>query len=590
MWDLEQLLNPSTPREYSKVQLATFKEDSKEAPAPEDPDAVLGQKSFSELKEDSRKYAIFSEEQLAGTWFNRLGILAIMLAVVFFLKWSFDNHIIGELGRVVIGILLGLGFLGAGEVFQRKNYSVYGQGFTGGGIAILYFSIFSAFAFYHLISQPVAFSFMILITAAASLLSLRYDSLSIGILGIVGGFVTPFLLNNGESNRILLLTYITILDAGVIAVAFYKKWPAFNYLTFFFTYLTFAVSHVFYTSERFPTVSFLFLSLFFVAYLGVSLGRNIRLREKANWADLALIFANAGVYFALSYGLLEKHLEFYMGYWSVFLGVIYLFIGNWTYKYHVKDRNLSFTFLGIAGGFITLAIPLQLTSNWLPVAWALESLVILALSFRMEEFKARLAGFLVLGLSIVSLVSEPFHITGEETWIFLHDTALAYLAVLATITAILILYRRSKRNYWDQGLFFGLQIGLNLMIILFFTQEISAYYDYRRVYTMAYKKLDFMAFQNAQDFTLSLVWGLHAGSLIGIGFWRRIKGIRWFALGFMGVVILKVFLHDLSSLSTPYRIVSFIVLGVILLGISWLYQRYKHLILGEMPDEKSHKV
>ncbi len=93
-----------------------------------------------------------SEEKLAGTWFNRLGILAIMLAVAFFLKWSFDNHLVGVLGRIVIGLLLGLMFLGTGEYFQRKKFQIYGQGFTGGGIAILYFAIFAAFSFYHLIT------------------------------------------------------------------------------------------------------------------------------------------------------------------------------------------------------------------------------------------------------------------------------------------------------------------------------------------------------------------------------------------------------------------------------------------------------
>ena len=69
------------------------------------------------------KFALmdFSEEKVAGTWFNRLGILAIMFASVFFLKWSIDNDLIGELGRVVIGATVGLGFLGGGEYFQKRK-------------------------------------------------------------------------------------------------------------------------------------------------------------------------------------------------------------------------------------------------------------------------------------------------------------------------------------------------------------------------------------------------------------------------------------------------------------------------------------
>ena len=537
-----------------------------------------------DTKDDSVKKKIashigFNEDRLAGTFFNRLGIVAILLAVAFFLKWSFDNRLIGELGRIVIGIVIGLGFLAAGEVFQRRKFATYGQGFTGGGIAILYFSIFSAFVFYHLISQPLTFALMVLITLSASLLSIRYDSLSIGILGIVGGFVTPFVLSDGTSNLIVLLTYIAILDAGVLGVAFFKKWPVFNYLTFFFTYLSFVAGYAFEYHKHFELVPFFFLILFFIVYLGVSILRNVRLSQKATWADISLILTNGMIFFALSYMLLQRFYGAYLGYWAVMLGIIYLIIAQWTYKHHAKDLNLSFAFLGIAAGFITLAIPLQLKLFWIPVAWAAESVVILALSFKMNQFKVRVTGLLVLGLAILNLIDEPFRITGREVWIFLSNAAFAYLAVIAALVMLLLIFRRETLSANDKKIYFGLQIVFNLMMILFLTKEISAYFDYRR--QLVVTKTTYALLRNAQDVTLSLVWGLYAGILIVLGFWRRLQGLRWFGLGFLVVVILKVFSYDLSNLSTPYRILSFVVLGIILLGISWLYQRYKIKIVSD---------
>jgi uncharacterized membrane protein len=50
---------------------------------------------------------------------------------------------------------------------------------------------------------------------------------------------------------------------------------------------------------------------------------------------------------------------------------------------------------------------------------------------------------------------------------------------------------------------------------------------------------------------------------------------------FLGVTVLKVFFIDLSSLETFYRIISFIVLGLLLLAVSYGYNRFKHLIFGE---------
>ena len=123
-----------------------------------------------------------------------------------------------------------------------------------------------------------------------------------------------------------------------------------------------------------------------------------------------------------------------------------------------------------------------------------------------------------------------------------------------------------------------------MLIIYFFTLETNAYFHYRQ--WQAARPEDIYALGNMENLTLSLVWGLHAAILIGLGFWRKLQGIRLFGLGFMGVVIVKVFLYDLSNLSTPNRILSFMALGVILLGVSWLYHRYKHQIMGGGDDDE----
>src|SRR5687767_11051016 len=58
-------------------------------------------------------------ENLAGTWFNRVGIVALVFGVSFFLKYAFDHRWIGELGRVALGILAGMGMLASGDHFAR---------------------------------------------------------------------------------------------------------------------------------------------------------------------------------------------------------------------------------------------------------------------------------------------------------------------------------------------------------------------------------------------------------------------------------------------------------------------------------------
>lgn len=85
--------------------------------------------------------------------------------------------------------------------------------------------------------------------------------------------------------------------------------------------------------------------------------------------------------------------------------------------------------------------------------------------------------------------------------------------------------------------------------------------------------------RNLEQMTLSAIWLLYAMVLMGIGFWRRTKWLRLGAMALLGFIILKIFVYDLSFLSSAYRSISFAGLGVILIGVSYLYQRYKGLLL-----------
>src|SRR5579859_3292126 len=89
-------------------------------------------------------------EALASTWFNRVGVVAIVLGVSFFLKYAFDHRWLGELGRVTIGVLAGVAMIYAGDEFCRKKMKHYGEMLIGGGLSVLYLSIYTAFSYYHL--------------------------------------------------------------------------------------------------------------------------------------------------------------------------------------------------------------------------------------------------------------------------------------------------------------------------------------------------------------------------------------------------------------------------------------------------------
>jgi uncharacterized membrane protein len=166
-------------------------------------------------------------EQFMGVkGFAWLGGFALFLGVAFFVKYSFDNNLVPPELRVAIGFLTGLGLLVGGIVMSRKNFAALSQTLCATGVVILYAVTFSCRSVYHFefFSQLPTFLLMVLITAAAFLLAVRLNALVVAILGMLGGFLTPFLLSTGQDNPAGLFGYIAILDTGLIIVALHRRW------------------------------------------------------------------------------------------------------------------------------------------------------------------------------------------------------------------------------------------------------------------------------------------------------------------------------------------------------------------------------
>jgi len=176
------------------------------------------------------------EKFIGENLINKIGIAILVLGIAFFVKYAIDQNWINEVGRVCIGLVCGLILISVAHRL-RKSYRSFSSVLVGGGLAVFYFTIAFAFHQYHLISQSAAFIIMVVITAFAVILSVLYDRIELAILATIGGFITPFLVSTGEGNYIVLFTYLCILNSGLIALAFYKRWHILNFIAFVFTVL-----------------------------------------------------------------------------------------------------------------------------------------------------------------------------------------------------------------------------------------------------------------------------------------------------------------------------------------------------------------
>ena len=88
----------------------------------------------------------------------------------------------------------------------------------------------------------------------------------------------------------------------------------------------------------------------------------------------------------------------------------------------------------------------------------------------------------------------------------------------------------------------------------------------------------------AKQLSISVIWAVYGAGLLLAGRVRRVRLLRLMALALLGLTTLKVFLLDLSALDRAYRIVSFIVLGAILLAVSYLYQKSQQRAAAEAAE------
>jgi uncharacterized membrane protein len=105
------------------------------------------------------------ESQIGSQWFNRVGILAVLIGMAWFLKFAIDNHWIGPLGRVLIGLIFGAGLVAWSERFRGRGYVIFSYSLKAIGSGVLYLSLWAAFSLYGLVPAPVAFLAMVLVTA-----------------------------------------------------------------------------------------------------------------------------------------------------------------------------------------------------------------------------------------------------------------------------------------------------------------------------------------------------------------------------------------------------------------------------------------
>lgn len=725
-----QTHEPSTPRhtgvEYADLGLEGAPAQGEAgAMRPAEPDQLrMGEPRISAAPSRTREEW---EALIGGKILNRIGALAIVIAMAYFMKYAVDQDWIDETVRVLIGGVVGIGLWGWAFILNRKDFQVFAQGIVGAGIGILYLSVYAGHTFYGLVTFEVAFLMMAAVTLLTLIQALYYSSLTVGVLGLLGGYMTPFVLEGGETQVLGLLTYIFFLNSGLLAMVYRReRWWVIELMTFTGVWSVFLSWYLnVYTADDLG-ITVLFILLFWVKYPFLAL-----LGAPAEGPPLTvrrcLEAATAAVMFLFLYDILDPLYHAWMGAFTLLISGSYVGIAVWIMRRRVEDAFGRMQHLLLAITFGIVATWVQFDGVDTVLAWSIEAtvlsfigmrsglryvrlsaialfflaalmflgtdgaifyaplggfvpvmneravaLIVLAAGLLSTSFESsRLAvtedrwtirfsgyaGALVLFVLVVMEVNDHFNLLtlsagveedayymfGRPVWMAVFWSAVSVLFVwvgvrkrheeflvsgliMLAVAGCVIFFRGlmfDPPTMFDPlvnirvlaltivgGVYLGTirlmqgpavghawlprvrtaaQFGVLLLGFSLLTGETRDYFEAALVRAGDETEGRIAGLRNMQQLALSGVWLVYSMLMIGAGIWRSWREVRIAAFMLFGLTILKIFLYDLSYLETLYRIISFVALGIVLLAVSFAYQRYKSVILARTEDTPDRK-
>jgi len=564
-----------------------------------------------EIKTDIEKF-------IGENLINKIGIAITVIGVAIGTKYAIDHQLISPLTRIILGYLVGLGLL-LFAIRLKKKYENFSAVLLSGSMAIIYFISYAAYSFYDLYPQAVAFVLMVIITVFTVTAALNYNREIIAHIGLVGAYAVPFLLNEGFENVVILFSYVTIINIGILFIAFRKYWKFLYYSSFLVTwliYLTWYGSK--YQTNEHLTTALTFLSVFFITFYLMFLVYKLIQKEKFDIYDIIFLLTNSFIFYGVGYNILTKHDtgEHLLGLFTLGNAILHFIVSLMIYHQKLADRNLFYLISGLAIIFITIAIPVELSGNWITLLWVGEAALLFWIGRTKKVKLYEILSFCLMYLAFFSILRDwtQDYNTFSQTRALNRITPLFNINFLTSLLFIasfgFINFLNNKKEYQSplssnkelmEVISFSIAGIFLLTLFLSFNMEISSYFNqlYRdsaveitndgMFHPTKYLNTDLKHFKSIWVINYALLF-FSVLSLVNI---RKLKNRN---LGYINLVLntimvtvfLTAGLYGLSELRDSYlnttiddnfhrsvfniliRYISFIFAGIILAS-TWLY-------------------
>ena len=515
-------------------------------------------------------------------WFGQrgllgVGVLALLTAAAFFLKYAFDRGWISPLLRSIGAVVAGIALTAWGHERIGHGMRRYGAALIGAGGGLAYLGLWAAAGPYALFEPRLGILLLAATTVAVTMLALHHEIEGLAIWALGGAYLAPIILATAPNPQ-AFLAYLEVIGLGTGILAYTMSWR----WTFSLALLGYLVLAMAGAADALGTAAGFWL----VAAGGVLA---LHVTYQRAWPEVrigALIFTWA----ALGVGT-ANFVAATQSRWIALGAVAGVFGLLWWQQLTREPFGLDtanpmthperFLFIANPPTLLVLANALEipvlqrspeiapsvLAVVYLAVAWRRRTASLLLMGLALAALAAALAwdgATVAVSWTVLAVVAFLCLFTSalllRENNPFVDDWALAlYLFVAATAVGARWWGVETRTALWKRG-------GAEWMWILCGSAVFGGgSVDFQR-YFAAVASL-------AGDLALSVWWLLYAGALVALGFRLDRKPIRSAGLAVAALAGIKIVFYDLSTLNALYRVGSFLALAIIALAVAYAYNQ-----------------
>lgn len=523
-----------------------------------------------ELKRQQKAELKRFEELFGGRVLAWVGGLATLLGMVFLVGIAIERGWIDESMRLALGFLGSTSLLLAGFwLYERRGHTEAALAAVGSGLAGLYATLLVGTQAYDLIPSYIGLACAALVGVVGVAIAVRWKSVIVAAIGILGGLSAPALVGTGTSG--VSVAFMAIALATAVGVLLWQRW---NWLSLG-AFLISAPQLLIWVSanqdEHLPAalgVLVGFWALYLVAAIGYEL--RARTRDQLPVSSLFVLLADVALIAASGYFALEQtgHPNAAAA-WLLGMAAGHILLGALALRQPLSPE-IGSLLIAVGMGLSALGFADALDGPVLAVGWAMQAAVLAYMATRASRDPGLLGSSaqrlligagasLGLALGHVLLFEAP----PDAIVAGVDDLSEALLGLGACAAAAL--YGRLALREIDPR--FG-----------YVCEAVAAF---SLLYLGSVTIVDTLGVADSGDTRqigqalLSAFWAVAGLGAVLYGLLRDVQRFRLAGLALLALAIAKVYTYDLAELEQLPRVLSFIALGLLLLVGAFAYQRIK---------------